>query len=89
MTTQPEQEPVAWFDPVMKDVCRVVKGVDKTSRFTVPLYTSPPPRQPLTDDEIEAIVNLHTSDNQGYDIWCDGRCVARAIEAAHGIGDKT
>ena len=35
----------------------------------------------LTDDEIKAIVDLHTVDNQGYDIWCDGRGVADDVEA--------
>jgi hypothetical protein len=53
-------------------------------------FTSPPKRQPLTDEQIEEIVDAHTSDDgQGYDIWCDGRGVARAIELHHGIGDKT
>ena len=35
----------------------------------------------LTDKEIGAIVDLHTLDNQGYDIWCDGRGVAYDIQA--------
>ena len=43
------------------------------------LYTSPPQRQPLTDDEI---VNLRNEHRHWY-------AFARAIEAAHGIGDKT
>ncbi len=41
--------------------------------------TSPPQRQPLTDDEI---VNLRNEHRHWY-------AFARAIEAAHGIGDKT
>jgi hypothetical protein len=35
----------------------------------------------LTDEQIETIVDLHTSDDAGYDIFCDGHGVARAIEA--------
>lgn len=47
-------------------------------------YSAPSskPWQSLTDDQIETIVDLHTSDDAGYDIFCDGRGVARAIEAA-------
>ncbi len=36
----------------------------------------------LTDEETEAIVDAHTSDDgQGYDIWCDGRGVADDVAA--------
>ena len=42
------------------------------------------PRHPviwigLTDDEIEKIVDLNTSDDGGFDIWCDGIAVARIV----------
>lgn len=52
-------------------------------KYTKPLFTASPKREwvGLTDEEIEAIVDLHTSDSQGYDIWCDGRCVAADVEA--------
>ena len=33
----------------------------------------------LTDDEIEKIVDLNTSDDGGFDIWCDGIAVARIV----------
>jgi hypothetical protein len=33
----------------------------------------------LTDEEIEKIVDLNTSDDAGYDIFCDGRGVANAV----------
>jgi DNA-directed RNA polymerase subunit N (RpoN/RPB10) len=33
----------------------------------------------LTEEEIEKIVDLNTSDDAGYDIFCDGRGVARAV----------
>ena len=33
----------------------------------------------LTDDEIEKIVDLNTSDDGGFDIWCDGIAVAHIV----------
>jgi hypothetical protein len=35
----------------------------------------------LTDEEIKKIVDLNTEDDYGYDIWCNGRAVARDVEA--------
>jgi hypothetical protein len=45
-------------------------------------YTSPPQRKPLTDEQIEDLY---------FDKFSMGelKAFARAIEAAHGIGDKT
>lgn len=37
----------------------------------------------LSEQEIEKIVDEHTTDDHGYDIWCDGKGVARAIIAAY------
>lgn len=37
--------------------------------------------QGLTKKDVDHIVNLHTSDDAGYDIWCNGTGVARAVEA--------
>jgi len=42
-------------------------------------------RKPLTDEQVRNIIDAHTTDDFGYDIWCDAVGVARAIEAAHGI----
>ena len=33
----------------------------------------------LTDDEINKIVDLNTSDDGGFDIWCDGIAVASIV----------
>ena len=52
------------------------------------LFTAPKVAQPLTDEQVEKIVDDHTADDGGYDIWCNGRAVARAIEAAHNIGGQ-
>lgn len=75
---QAEQEPVAYgtWDTMIgygsrMMMVRLDKGQDGC---TVPLYTSPPPRQPLTDWEINSIAqNNHPLDGI--------RTFARAIEA--------
>ena len=59
----------------------------KKSENDRPLYTSPPKRQPLTDEQIEEI-----ADGYLVDYRIPAGCAwnfARDIEAAHGIGDKT
>jgi hypothetical protein len=42
-------------------------------------YCLPKPWQGLTDEEIESIVDANTTDSGGFDIWCDGFGVARAV----------
>jgi hypothetical protein len=34
----------------------------------------------LTHEETEAIVDLHTSSDHGYDIWTNGLAVAKDVE---------
>jgi len=33
----------------------------------------------LTDEEIEKIVDMNTSDDGGFDIFCDGHSIASAV----------
>lgn len=96
---QPEQEPLEYwnavegwvkidevrehFDSVGCGTIYKTAGEDRT-----PIYTSPPKRQPLTDEKLNKIVDAHTTSDHGYDIWCNGRGVARAIEQAHGIKEN-
>tara|TARA_R110000868_G_scaffold47849_1_gene156347 strand:+ start:42 stop:611 length:570 start_codon:yes stop_codon:yes gene_type:complete len=69
-----EQEPVAWMDRTYGNLHEVNYG------DSIPLYTSPPKREPLSDEEIA-------------DLWWNNyvgtadsvRNFARAIEKAHGI----
>ena len=84
-----KQEPVAWFGFNEQGECREVFTQKMRNMFPnyptqgmTPVYTSPPQRQPLSDEQIEAIANEY-----GVGGWiCD---FARAIEAAHGItGEK-
>ena len=91
--TQPEQEPVAW--PTMppsigQSPVLVESGYDegwaKCMSMCKAAMTSPPKRQPLTLEEIDALD--FRAINAGPDSQYSVR-FARAIEAAHGIGDKT
>jgi hypothetical protein len=89
---EPEQEPVAWMyhgilhtgtphdrpslilRPEYIDAMSAKMGAKAT-----PLYTAPPARKPLTDEEID---NLELPPN-----GCTMRELVRAIERAHGIGE--
>ena len=82
---EPEQEPVAWM--LMNDThCHIMatewKPEDSDGWKTAPLYTAPPARKPLTDEEISAIVQSMSAYT-----W-DAHMLARAIERAHGIGGE-
>jgi hypothetical protein len=46
-----------------------------------PLYTAPPKREwvNLTDEQIEKIVDQNTSDDGGFDLFCDGHSIANAV----------
>ena len=93
---EPQDEPVAWMyehDGMVHDAAnppffamnRWKTPVGEPYTET-PLYTHPAPRrQPLTDEEILAMVKtapaLHTAEAE----WLH---VARAIERAHGIGGQ-
>jgi hypothetical protein len=90
-----KDEPAAWMYP--DDLKRFetseayaeaysIEMVSPTQGETVPLYTTPPQRKPLTDEEIwdaymKAPVDI---DCHVYDL----HAFARAIEAAHGIKGK-
>ena len=77
---KPEQEPVAVVSGYYGGQC-VILPIDSARIFNsnTALYTAPPQRKPLTDDEIErACVPLGAA-------MLSFTEVARAIEAAHGI----
>ena len=56
---QPEQEPVAW----KTDDVELYVREDKFGFYNIPLYTHPPQRKPLTDEEIWVL----TSEYNDYD----------------------
>jgi len=90
---QPEQEPVAWrvspryedsdgyFD--FTDSKDTADTLQKRGWTITPLYTTPPQRKPLTDEDVERIVREARVGEHGI-----GYTIARAIEAAHDIKGK-
>ena len=88
---QTEQEPVAWITEwVQRYRHNDTPIIDRAVSFTkgdapavpnpnyIPLYTSPPKREPLSDDEIVALWANKSPANEF-------ECV-RLVEKAHGIG---
>ena len=73
-----QQEPVAWRWK-HGDGCWQFEDVQPRSPTAQPLYTSPPARKPLTDEEIESI-NVRLAGSRDL-----ARLFARAIEEVHGI----
>ena len=76
--------PVAWMDRE-GDLYKMPEIEGWAPPHTL-LYTAPPQRKPLTDEEIAAIL----SQSAGVDLKLNGGDLlfARAIERAHGIGEK-
>ena len=81
---QPEQEPVAWQ---WLGSAHFRKQIPRDADVTAwnPLYTLPPQRKPLTNEEMWQLWN-----SQGDDAMEQQAAItfARAIEAAHGIGGE-
>ena len=86
---QPEQEPVAWgvfegnlhdmfFSPSEAQEMADLKGTHAEVR---PLYTTPPQRKPLTDEEMKKIWYAM----QNIMGWYSFQEIARAIVGGHGI----
>jgi hypothetical protein len=91
---EPEQEPVAWGvfeDRNLHDPCFTRKDAEELARLkgthavVQPLYTHPPQRKPLTEEEI---VDLWAGVSMDYDDQISIIEMARAIERAHGIGGE-
>jgi hypothetical protein len=92
-----EQEPAAYMYPAdlkrfetsecFADAFSISVG-SPTLGTTVPLYTSPPKRQPLTDEEIKKIF-LRELGDLAVRIPPGWRKVVSAVEQHHNIGDKT
>ena len=74
---QPELEPVAWMNQLDNNFFSKQRD---TFTYSIPLYTTPPQRKPLTDEEI--LTYRHMLDWTAEWSYIN---FARAIEAAHGI----
>ena len=89
---QPVQEPVS-LETIYETIIQWDEGGGKRSRRElarriVDLYTATPQRKPLTDEEIREIADKHLFyQPEGYEV-SGVFALARAIEAAHGIGEK-
>ena len=79
-----EQEPVAWIDPenykqVIAKPQRALRYITRTPKDgDIPLYTSPPQREPLSHDEMLKLIQANIQNGL--------HSLARAVEKAHGIG---
>ena len=82
-----KQEPVAWmlghriYDSLAEANAdwQFDPAFDNTGYTPTPLYTTPPQRKPLTDEEVRKHLAIAKSHEQTWLMF------ARAIEAAHGI----
>ena len=84
---QPEQEPVAHCKvrPLRGDESFPKVEIDWVNQpVPGPLYTHPPQRKPLTDEEMKKIWYAM----QNIMGWYSFQEIARAIEAAHGIKEN-
>jgi hypothetical protein len=91
---EPEQKPVAWRYELSTAIfesgeysgwrCTISEkepcAPENSIRNLQPLYTHPPQRKPLTDEELKRVCAKTFS----YDPYV----IARAIERAHGIGGE-
>lgn len=88
---EPEQDPVAWRIADERDWEYCTKPPLETDiqwsarygRKYEPLYTAPPPRKPLTDEELTGL--RQGKDKLNFVTLREFRVIARAIERAHGI----
>jgi hypothetical protein len=90
-----EQEPVAWMYDWTNEIGELSKGVyvgsHKASHLyelanLVPLYLTPPKREPLSDERLRDLSNsIHAYPDFGnVSVW-QAFYMGRAIEKAHGI----
>ena len=81
--TQPEQEPVAWCQMVEGKVQDLLTSFEMKDwlydKSWMPLYTTPPKREALSEDEMRAIWKEGI---RGEILFVE---IVRAIEKAHGI----
>ena len=87
---EPVQEPVAWMVYTLdgQSVCVTDNPADFTDEHRVlPLFTAPPQRKPLTEEEIDALFHDWNAHCYGSPVESHRR-FARVVEAAHGIKDQ-
>ena len=84
-TKEPVQEPVAWMCSSPELMAKGYKRFSSRCEgdWNIPVYTAPPQRKPLTEEEIDKIFN-HLCNTVGASC----KTMARAIERAHGIKER-
>jgi len=88
---QIEQEPVAWmYERPDGDFTKRTLSVGLEKNFDgviIPLYTSPPKREPLSDERLRDLSNSINDypDFGNVSVW-QAFYISRLIEKAHGIG---
>lgn len=89
---QVEREPVAWLWSSGGNKSSLTFGGPNSNTpkdwDVQPLYTHPQPRQPLTDAEILMVLDAADIPDLPRDFKDVDIDIARAIEAAHGIGGE-
>jgi hypothetical protein len=78
LLAQPEQEPVAWLHEGLDETGEPVRSIYHhfyEHANLIPLYTAPPKREPLSDEEVYSIGNKYAF-----------HAAVREIERIHGIG---
>jgi hypothetical protein len=84
--TRTEQEPVAW---IYRGNLHPFDPSDWATEPVTPLYTQPPQRKPLTDEEVDRAIERHAGGHDPSDAEYRSMAkFARAIERAHGIGGE-
>ena len=90
---EPEPEPVAWMcpeDPERETAFNWRPGhCENCGKQRIPLYTAPPQRKPLTDEEIEKLFGGAVADvPRAHWLRQAAIEVVRKTERAHGIGEE-
>ena len=81
-----KDEPAVWMNKYGACKSSLFRDVEAGAKeeYTIPLYTTPPQRKPLTVEEIDALAKKHIAvGTRSFEEF------ARRIEAAHGIKDNT
>ena len=95
---QPQQEPVAYWIPKAEQFCIADPSGRPFAKAWKPLYTSPPQRKPLTDEQVNLFINGRGDEDDddyveptgdGFGLTAaDLVRLVRRVEAAHGIKEK-
>ena len=78
-----KDEPAAWMNKYGACKTSLFRDVEAGAKeeYTIPLYTTPPQRKPLTDEEIQDALEAEFLGCDAKRNWQDDWRVARAIEA--------